>query len=50
MLGYQPVNGINTFRFLFMNPVVDQSDVNDVLDYLAKAAATEWAANDPVRG
>jgi glutamate/tyrosine decarboxylase-like PLP-dependent enzyme len=44
MLGYQPVHGINTYRFLFMNPMVAESDVADVLDYIAKTSGEEWAA------
>ena len=42
MLGYQPTHGINTFRFLFMNPAVEPSDVAEVLDYIDRVATEEW--------
>ena len=44
MIGYQPVHGINTFRFLFMNPVVEPSDVTAVLDHISGVAEEEWHA------
>ncbi len=39
MLGYQPVHGINTFRFLFANPVVSERDVADILDYISRVGS-----------
>jgi glutamate/tyrosine decarboxylase-like PLP-dependent enzyme len=42
MVGYQPIQGLNTFRFLFMNPAVEASDIDAVVAYMAKVAAQEW--------
>lgn len=35
MVGFQPVAGLNTFRFLFMNPEVTPADVDAMLDLIA---------------
>lgn len=35
MIGFQPVDGVNTFRLLFMNPVVRAADVDALLDRVA---------------
>jgi len=43
MVGYQPIYCINTYRLLFANPMVAESDVADVLDYIARISAEEWA-------
>lgn len=32
MVGFQPLDGLNTFRLLFMNPAVSSTDVDAVLD------------------
>ena len=36
MVGYQPIEGLNTFRLLFMNPVVQTSDVDAMLDRVSE--------------
>jgi len=46
MMGFQPIEGLNTFRLLFMNPDVETSDVDAMLDRVAEygnefAAATQ---------
>lgn len=35
MIGFQPVAGLNAFRLLLMNPAVEWSDVDDLLDLVA---------------
>ena len=37
MLGYQPVDGLNTFRLLFMNPAVEPGDIEATLAAIAQA-------------
>jgi glutamate/tyrosine decarboxylase-like PLP-dependent enzyme len=32
MVGFQPIDGLNTFRMLFMNPIVTTTDVDAILD------------------
>ncbi len=44
LIGYQPVDGLNAFRMLFMNPTVKISDVDAMLGNLAHYAEQEWAA------
>ena len=44
MLGYQPVNDLNCFRFLFMNSAVDPSDIDATLADLERYGTEEWAA------
>jgi len=44
MLGYQPIHGVNTFRLLYMNPVVTTADVDTALAHVATAAAEAWAS------
>ncbi|MEL6985683.1 MAG: pyridoxal-dependent decarboxylase, partial [Actinomycetota bacterium] len=36
MVGYQPIDGLNTFRLLFMNPTVTEADVDALLDRIAQ--------------
>jgi len=36
MVGFQPIEGLNTFRLLFMNPSVDESDVDAMLDRVSE--------------
>jgi len=36
MVGYQPIAGLNTFRFLFMNPTVTTDDVDAMLGLIAE--------------
>ena len=43
LLGYQPVDGLNCFRFLFMNDAVSAEDVDVSLDDVARFSADEWA-------
>ncbi len=35
MVGFQPINGLNTFRLLFMNPTVAKTDVDALLDLVS---------------
>ena len=36
MMGFQPIEGLNTFRVLFMNPTVTPADVDALLDRVAE--------------
>lgn len=36
MMGFQPIEGLNTFRVLFMNPTVGEGDVDALLDRVAE--------------
>ena len=36
MVGFQPIEGLNTFRLLFMNPAVDKADVDAMLDRVSE--------------
>ena len=36
MVGFQPIEGLNTFRLLFMNPAVVEVDVDALLDRVAE--------------
>ena len=36
MMGFQPVAGLNTFRLLFMNPEVQTTDIDAMLDRVAQ--------------
>lgn len=36
MVGFQPIEGLNTFRLLFMNPTVTTDDVDAMLDRIAE--------------
>lgn len=42
MMGYQPVAGINTFRFILNNANVAPTDVDATLAHLARYGAEEW--------
>ncbi|MDE0927575.1 MAG: pyridoxal-dependent decarboxylase [Acidimicrobiales bacterium] len=42
LLGYQPVNGLNTFRLLIMNPAVTPADVDAALGRLAHHGQQAW--------
>jgi glutamate/tyrosine decarboxylase-like PLP-dependent enzyme len=42
MIGFQPVNGINAFRLLYMNRKVATVDVDAVLDLIANYGEQEW--------
>ena len=44
MIGFQPVQGINAFRLLYMNPRVTTDDIDAVIDLIAGYAVEEWAA------
>ncbi len=39
MVGFQPIEGLNTFRLLFMNPDVTATDVDAMLDLVADYGA-----------
>ena len=43
MIGYQPVDGVNCFRLIFMNPEVTTDDVDDLLGLLAHHGPHAWA-------
>ncbi|MCL4120412.1 UNVERIFIED_CONTAM: hypothetical protein GTU68_023950 [Idotea baltica] len=36
MVGFQPIEGLNTFRMLFMNSAVSTTDVDAILDHIAR--------------
>jgi glutamate decarboxylase len=36
MVGFQPIEGLNTFRLIFMNPAVTEPDVDALLDRVSK--------------
>lgn len=36
MMGFQPIEGLNTFRVLFMNPAVAESDVDALFDRVSQ--------------
>ena len=36
MMGFQPIEGLNTFRLLFMNPEVEATDVDAMLDRVSE--------------
>jgi len=40
MMGFQPIEGLNTFRVLFMNPKVTPADVDALLDRVAEYGLT----------
>ncbi len=44
MVGFQPIEGLNTFRLLFMNPDVSTADVDAMLDVIATYGADATAA------
>ena len=44
LIGYQPVNGINCFRLIFMNPAVTLDDVDVLLDLITRHSEAAWAA------
>ncbi len=43
LLGYQPVDDLNCFRFLFMNSAVDPSDIDATMADLDRYGSQEWA-------
>ena len=43
LLGYQPVHGLNCFRYLFMNDAVSSADIDTTLADIARYGAEEWA-------
>lgn len=42
LVGYQPVQAMNAFRLLFMNPAVEPADVEAVLALIAKYGTEAW--------
>ena len=42
LIGYQPVNGINCFRLIFMNPDVSFDDADRLLDLIAEHSEAAW--------
>jgi hypothetical protein len=36
MVGFQPIEGLNTFRLIFMNPAVTEPDVDALLDRVSE--------------
>lgn len=47
MMGFQPIEGLNTFRLLFMNPDVTTDDVDAMLGCVAEYGAAEYRAAEP---
>ncbi len=47
MMGFQPIEGLNTFRLLFMNPEVAPSDVDAMLDRVSQYGDELVAAGQP---
>ena len=43
MIGFQPVGGMNCFRWLFMNPEVTTTDIDEVLTDLARHGELAWS-------
>lgn len=46
MVGFQPVGGLNAFRLLFMNPAVQTSDVDALLDLISRYGNETVDASD----
>jgi len=44
MMGFQPIEGLNTFRLLFMNPTVQADDVDAMLDRVSEYGQAVSAA------
>ncbi len=44
MVGFQPIDGMNAFRLIFMNPAVEVSDVDAVLAVIERYGEDEWPA------
>ncbi|MEM9467112.1 MAG: Maf family nucleotide pyrophosphatase [Actinomycetota bacterium] len=42
LVGYQPVEGLNCFRLIFMNPAVTHDDVDVLLDLIARHSEAAW--------
>jgi glutamate/tyrosine decarboxylase-like PLP-dependent enzyme len=44
MIGYQPLDGLNCFRLLFMNPRVTADDADTLLGLIDRYASEVWAS------
>lgn len=44
MIGYQPLDGLNCFRLLFMNPRVTLDDADALLDLIDRYASDAWTS------
>ncbi len=44
MVGYQPVDGLNCFRLLFMNPAVTTTDADTLLSLIDRYATEQWSS------
>jgi glutamate/tyrosine decarboxylase-like PLP-dependent enzyme len=44
LIGYQPIDGLNCFRLLFMNPGVTSDDADALLDLIDRYAAEAWTS------
>ncbi len=47
MVGFQPIHGINSFRFLFMNTSVTTDDVDAMVDLIIAYAEDAWVELNP---
>lgn len=46
LIGFQPVNGVNCFRLIFMNPRTGPAEADIMLDLLERYGAEEWPRLD----
>jgi glutamate/tyrosine decarboxylase-like PLP-dependent enzyme len=44
MVGYQPIDGLNCFRLLFMNPAVTVADADALLSLIDRYASEQWSS------
>jgi len=44
MVGFQPIEGLNTFRMIFMNPNVTTQDIDAVLEFIDEYSQTAATA------
>ena len=44
MIGYQPVDGLNAFRLIVMNPEVTEDDIDAVLDLIVRYSEEAWSS------
>ncbi len=42
MIGYQPVDGLNVFRLIFMSPGVTAEDVDELIDLVVDYSEASW--------
>jgi len=44
MIGYQPIDGLNCFRLIFMNPRTTTDEAETLLELIDRYAAEEWTS------